>query len=125
MAAAEGLGVGRRRLRVGRWALSQEKADDTGQAHVLAEFYAPGAGWVAADCASGVLHDKTPGRLQYFGHFQADFITLHVGTEMVLDTAHFGKQTVGWLQGVAYWVIGGGELTGLNEKQEWRVRAIP
>jgi hypothetical protein len=116
------------RLRVGRWARSQKPGErlgdiDYGQQHVLAEFFAPDAGWVAADCASGVLYDKTPGRLDYFGHFRADFITLHVDAEMMLDGGPQGRQTVDWLQGMVYWVTGDGALAGLQEKQSWSVRA--
>jgi transglutaminase-like putative cysteine protease len=112
------------RLRVGRWARSQGE-NDHGQAHVIAEFYAPGAGWVQADCTGGVLHDRTPGRLRYFGRFRADFITLHLDDDLVLDTEHFGKRTVLWLQKITFWVAGRGALTGLTEKEDWRVRQLP
>jgi transglutaminase-like putative cysteine protease len=118
------------RLRVGRWAKSQEKGDrladtDYGQQHVIAEFFAPGAGWVAVDCASGVLHDRTPAKLDYFGRFRADFITFHVDNELVLDTAHFGKETVSWMQNIGYWMSGRGSLAGMQDRQEWRVRKLP
>jgi hypothetical protein len=118
------------RLRVGRWARPQKPGErlgdvDYGQQHVIAEFFAPDAGWVAADCASGVLHDQSPDRLHYFGHFRADFITLHVDGALVLDAGPQGKRPVEWLQGVVYWVTGTGELTGLQEKQSWNVRAVP
>jgi transglutaminase-like putative cysteine protease len=118
------------RLRVGRWAESQrpgEKAGDPddGQEHVIAEFYSSGAGWVVVDCASGVVHDKTPGKLDYFGRFRADFITLHIDHDMVVDTVRFGKETVPWMQGISYWVSGAGDLKGSTEKETWRVRSLP
>jgi hypothetical protein len=118
------------RLRVGRWARPQKPGEQLGdivygQQHVIAEFFAPDAGWVAADCASGVLHDKTPDRLRYFGHFRGDFITLHADPELVLDAGPHGRRPVEWLQGFVYWVSGSGDLTGLQEQQSWNVREIP
>jgi transglutaminase-like putative cysteine protease len=118
------------RLRVGRWAQSQQNGERLGdvayrQEHVIAEFFAPGAGWVAADCGSAVKLGRTPDRLHFFGHFRADLITLHVDSDLTLDTVHFGRETVPWVQGIVYWAYGRGDLKGLSERQEWRVRALP
>ncbi|OAI57739.1 hypothetical protein AYO49_06425, partial [Verrucomicrobiaceae bacterium SCGC AG-212-N21] len=61
------------RMLVGRWAQSQKDGETVGdivyeQQHVKMEFFADGVGWIPADVASGLLHDKTPEGLKYFGH---------------------------------------------------------
>ncbi len=115
------------RLLVGRWALSANKGQTVGdvafyQQHAKAEFYAEGVGWTPADLSSAVLHDKTPQGLTFFGDDKGDFIAMHIDHDLRLDTFHFGKVSLPWLQGIAYWVTGSGTLDGVTVDENWQVR---
>jgi hypothetical protein len=108
------------RLRVGRWALSVKPGETVGgqpyyQTHVQAEFYAAGVGWVPADPT-----------LQRFGNDPGNFLTLHLDSELQLDTFHFGVQTVKWLQNVAYWATGAQNgFEGSSTVENWQVQELP
>lgn len=115
------------RLLAGRWARSAAAADRLGQVenyqqqHVKAEFYSPQVGWIPADLSSAVLYDTTPDGLAYFGNDPGDLFVMHLDSDMILDTVHFGKQTVPWLQDVTYWVTGKGSLEGVSVQRGWKV----
>lgn len=116
------------RLLVGRWAESAKRGEKVGdvpyfQWHVKAEFFADGIGWVPVDLSSGVLHDRTPARLQYFGHDRGDFLVQHVDPDLLVDSVHFGKHTVTWLQGLSFWATGSGSFDGLTTSEDWQVTA--
>ena len=113
----------------GRWAESAKADDKLGgdayyQWHVKAEFFAVGVGWVPVDVSSGVLHDKTPEGLRFFGQDAGDFLTFHVDPDLKVDTLHFGVQPLGNLQTPAYWVTGGGTVDLVTYKEGWTVRAV-
>ena len=115
------------RLLVGRWANSAKAGETVGdityyQEHVKAEFFAAGVGWVPVDLSSGVLHDKSREGLRYFGHDPGDFITLHVDCLLMVDTIHFGKEPITWLQGAQYWVTGSGNLDATKIEEKWTVK---
>jgi transglutaminase-like putative cysteine protease len=111
---------------VGRWAASAKAGDKVGghdyqQWHVKAEFFADGVGWVPVDLSSAVLYDKKPDGVEYFGHDRGDFFVMHVDPDLEVDSIHFGKHPVQWLQGVVWWVSGGGSLKGHTIKENWVV----
>jgi transglutaminase-like putative cysteine protease len=113
------------RLVAGRWAFSADpKSGDPYQYHVKAEFFAQGVGWVPADLSSG-LNDKSPGGLAYFGHESGDFLVLHFDHGLILDTVHFGKQTLTWLQLPAIWATGTGSFDSSSDTQDWQVKNVP
>ena len=118
------------RTLVGRWAQSSKAEDTVGnnspyyQTHVKAEFYAEGIGWVPADLASA-LYDKKGDGLNCFGHDPGDFLTQHVDPHLRLDSIHFGKQDIEFLQGPAYWVTGRGNIEPTNAHEKWEVRKLP
>jgi transglutaminase-like putative cysteine protease len=119
-------GIPARRL-VGRWASSAKPGAKVGdvdyyQQHVKAEFFAAGIGWVPADPASAVLWDKSADGLQYFGHDPGDFIAFHLDGDFLIDTIYFGKQTVQYLQGAAFWVKGTGTVEGYSVETQWDVK---
>ncbi len=117
------------RMLVGRWASSEKAGDKVGgipyaQQHAKAEFFAEGVGWVPVDLASAVLYDKTPEGLVFFGNDEGDFLVMHVDGDLVLDTIHFGKETVEVLQGGAVWVTGSGSMEGFTQDENWQVRKV-
>jgi len=119
-------GIPARRL-VGRWASSAKPGEKVGdvnyyQQHVKAEFFAAGIGWVPADPASAVLWDKSTDALTYFGQDPGDFITFHLDGDFLIDTIYFGKQTVQYLQGAAFWVRGMGSVDGYSVETQWEVK---
>jgi transglutaminase-like putative cysteine protease len=118
------------RCLVGRWATSAKPGAKAGaatffQQHVKAEFYVEHVGWVPLDCSSAILHDKSPEGLRFFGHDPGDFLVLHLDPELEVDTLHFGRKKLNWLQGVDYWVTGDGTLEGCTKKEDWVVEALP
>ncbi|BDS07832.1 transglutaminase [Oceaniferula spumae] len=111
----------------GRWATSavkdqKVKGVDYYQSHVKAEFYAQGVGWVPVDISSAVLHDRSESKLAYFGQDKGDFITMHFDPGLEVDSYHFGKQKLDWLQNVVFWVSGSGSLNGRIGTGGWEVK---
>lgn len=117
------------RMRAGRWALSAKPGQRAGeveyfQEHVKAEFFAQRVGWVPVDVSSGILHDKTPAGLDYFGNDRGDFITLHLDHDLSFEPFSFGVKTVALLQRAAYWTTGRGHLRDAVIKEGWEVTPI-
>jgi transglutaminase-like putative cysteine protease len=117
------------RILVGRWAQSSKPKDIVGdqpyyQTHVKAEFFAAGIGWVPVDVATGIL-DKDGGGLRGFGNDPGDFLVMHVNPNIRLDSIHFGKKDVEWLQSPAYWVTGRGGIEPSETHEKWEVRKMP
>lgn len=112
---------------IGRWAKSEEPGAEVNgvpfrQQHAVSEFFAQGVGWVPVDVSSAILHDRTPQRLRYFGRDRGNFLAMHIDTHLRYDSVHFGPKTTETLQGVRYWVTGGGSLDGRRIDQSWVVR---
>ncbi len=128
VAALRANGVPSRAL-YGRWALSAAADDTLGglpyyQAHVKAEFYADGIGWVPVDLASAILHDRSREGLRYFGNDPGDFLTLHLDPSLELDTRVLGRKTVNCLQVPAYSAQGPGSAEGGTIKEGWDVKKL-
>ena len=115
------------RVLVGRWAESSTlvagKVFD--QQHAKVEFFAEGVGWVPADLSSALLHDKSPEGLTYFGNDEGDFLVMHLDTNLVCDTIHFGRKTVAWLQAPSYWVNASGSFENAVTRERWSVTSGP
>ncbi|HEX5104215.1 MAG TPA: transglutaminase-like domain-containing protein, partial [Pirellulaceae bacterium] len=114
------------RTLAGRWAVSADPNEKLNghpyyQYHVKAEFFAAGVGWVPADMASGILHDRSREGLRYFGHDPGDFLTQHIDGNLEIDTIHFGKQQLAVLQRPAFWVTGSGSLDDVKLLESWVV----
>ena len=91
--------------------------------HVRAEFFVEDVGWVPVDLSREIF---TPSfhRTVYFGYDPGDMLVLHVGDDLVLNTIHFGRQTVESLQGVRFWVVGQGTSEGASMEEDWQVRRL-
>jgi hypothetical protein len=116
------------RIRVGRWALSAKPGEklndhDYYQWHVKAEFFAAGVGWVPVDVAQALSQSRPADRLRHFGRDDGQFLTFHVGGELVVDARPFGKQTLEIMQRPMWWATGEGELEPTTETEGWVVRA--
>lgn len=114
------------RLTVGRVAQSSKPVQRPGevahQQHVKAEFYAEDVGWVAVDVSSAVQNAPGNDGLFYFGNELGDFLVMHFDTEVQIDGGRFGKKSTPMLQGIQYYVIGGGSFDGATHKEQWRVQ---
>lgn len=116
------------RLLVGRWAISAQPGERLGssayyQWHIKTEFFADGVGWVPADPAMGLVYDKSAEGLRYFGHDAGDFLTFHVDPDLVVDSVHFGPQTMFCMNGgLGVWVSGRGSVGRMTVRQDWQVR---
>jgi transglutaminase-like putative cysteine protease len=129
VAALRANGVPARTL-YGRWARSAEAGEKLGdlpyyQAHVKAEFYADGVGWVPVDVASGILHDRSKDGLAFFGNDRGDFLTFHVDPSLELDTRVFGRKVTSGLQVPAHWVAGPGTPEASTITEGWEVKNLP
>jgi transglutaminase-like putative cysteine protease len=115
------------RVLVGRWAVSSTVLEGKvfNQQHAKAEFFAEGVGWVPADLSSAVVHDKSPEGLAFFGNDEGDFLVMHLDTDLICDTIHFGRQTVEWLQAPKYWVTGSGTFDKAVTRESWGVTTSP
>jgi Transglutaminase-like superfamily len=114
------------RVLSGRWARpSQPGRNPADDVHVKAEFFATGVGWVPADIGSAVHSEKPTDGLEHFGSDDGDFLTLHVDTDLVLDTIYFERKTIDWLQTPMFWVTGTGTLEGLTAPVISKVRVEP
>lgn len=114
------------RTLAGRWAISAKPGEKIGrvtyfQEHVKAEFFAQNLGWVPVDLSSAVLHDKSAEKLKYFGNDQGDFLTLHLDSDLRLDTGAFGVRPVTLLQRPCYWVTGRGNTDKAVVSESWVV----
>jgi hypothetical protein len=117
------------RVLAGRWAQSADPTVKVGgapyyQVHVKAEFFAKGVGWVPVDPSSAKQYDKKEG-LRYFGNDAGDFLTMHVDTDLVVDTGQLSsdKKSVPWLQGVKFWVKPPPSSKG-EAKESWQVKKL-
>jgi transglutaminase-like putative cysteine protease len=111
---------------VGRWAKSgEEGGQGYNQWHAKAEFYAQGVGWIPADPACAVVHDRSPEGLVFFGNDPGDFLVMHLDTDLVCDTLAFGRQTVALLQRPAHWMTGSGSFEGATTREYWTVTSSP
>jgi hypothetical protein len=114
------------RLLSGRWARPSEPGRNAAdEPHVKAEFFATGVGWVPADIGSAVHSEKPPDGLDDFGRENGDFLTLHVDTEIEIDTIYFGRKTIEWLQAPSIWVTGTGTFEGLTTPVTSKIRVEP
>ncbi len=93
--------------------------------HVRAEFFATGVGWVPVDIGCAMVLDKSPEGLEFFGADNADFLTLHLDTDLDFDTVFFGRKTVEFVQAPAFWVSGSGTLDDFKLNVTSRVEAEP
>jgi Transglutaminase-like superfamily len=99
------------RVLSGRWVRDSgpgRKAAD--EPHVKTAFFAAGVGWVPVDLGSAMDLDKSSDPLEFFGTDNADFLTMHLDTDLEFDTVFFGRKTVEFVRGPVFWVTGPGSL---------------
>ncbi len=110
----------------GRWAQSSRDDEKLGgipyaQYHVKGEFFAEGLGWIPVDPSVAVTQSGKIPAEQFFGRDSGDFFTQHLEPDVVIDTIHFGEQTIESCQLPPFWVRGSGSLEGLTTRDRWRV----
>ena len=115
------------RMLAGRWAQSDRKGAklegvEYHQWHVKSEFFAEGIGWVPVDMSAAVTQ-RGGKELAYFGHDHGDFVVFHLDADFEVDTIHFGKAKLTWLQTPTWWVIGDGKVEPIKSTQDWQVRS--
>lgn len=114
------------RLQLGRWAKSAVEGESLGgkeykQWHAKSQFYATGVGWVPVDVSAAVSAKNQSDGLHAFGHDEHPFLTMHIDTDLLLDSIHFGQKEIQSMQGPAYWARGKGSFDGLQIKEDWQV----
>lgn len=115
------------RMLAGRWARSATPDEKVGevtyfQEHIKAEFFAREIGWVPVDVALGVLRDRSPGKLRYFGYDGGNFLTLHLDNDLKCDTLYMGLKTSALLQTASWWAIGTGDFNDVTVTEDWQVK---
>ena len=110
---------------VGRWLKPDNENDNGsthGQCHVKAEFFANGIGWVPIEL-SGAVSAKERGALDFFGRFAGDFVTLHVDTDLMINSIYFGVSNIRNMQSPLFWVTGAGTVKGYTAQTTWQTRS--
>jgi hypothetical protein len=92
--------------------------------HAKVEFFAQGIGWVPADVAGAIRSDGSPDGLEFFGNDSAEFLTMHLDTDLIIDT-YFGRKTHEWLPDPCWWVLGSGSFDGTQTKVTMTVETEP
>jgi hypothetical protein len=110
------------RVLAGRMILFNGKPTNGAWPHARTEFFANSIGWIPADPAGAIRSGRKTEGLEYFGNDSAEFLTMHLGTDIVVDT-YFGPKTHEWLQTPAWWVIGGGNFDGSTTRVEVKVES--
>ncbi len=90
-----------------------------------ATFFAAGVGWVPVDIGSAMLLDKSSEGLEFFGTDNADFLTLHVDTDLEFDTVFFGRKTVETVQAPVFWVTGSGSFDNFKLLVTSKIQSQP
>ena len=99
------------RVLSGRWVPdSKPGRSSADEPHSRAEFFASGVGWVPVDPGSAVDLNESSDPLEFFGTDNADFLTMHLDTDLEFDTVFFGRKTVEFVRGPVFWVTGPGSL---------------
>lgn len=92
----------------------RDAANAADEPHVKAEFFAEGVGWVPVDIGSAVVLAKSGDGLEYFGKDEANFLTLHLDTDIEFGTTYFGRQTMPSLLRAAFYVYSSSPLASLD-----------
>jgi hypothetical protein len=104
------------RVLSGRWARDSLPGRNAAHdPHVKSEFFAAGVGWVPVDLGSAMSLEKSSDGLEFFGTDNADFLVMHLDTDLEFDTVFFGRKTVEFVQAPAFWVTGAGSLDDFKE----------
>ena len=74
--------------------------------------------------AGAIRSNRSPDGLEFFGNDSADFLTLHLDTDLVIDT-YTGRQTVDWLPETSVYVLGAGTFDGGQTKAAVTVEVEP
>jgi hypothetical protein len=123
VAALRANGIPARAL-IGRVVIYEGQPTKESWIHAKAEFFAPGIGWVPADVAGAIRSNRSPDGLEFFGNDSAEFLTMHLDTDLVIDT-YFGRKTLEWLPDVSWWVKGLGSFEGSQTKVTVTVAVEP
>jgi transglutaminase-like putative cysteine protease len=110
----------------GRMAILNGKPTGSSWPHAKVEFYAAGVGWVPADPAGAIRSGQQNDGLEFFGCDSAQFLTLHLDTDVVINT-NFGQKCLDWLPDGSWWVTGSGDgsLAGSYAKVTTTVKFEP
>lgn len=108
---------------VGRWQKTNNNPDSAenmfGECHVKSEFFAENVGWIPMEI-SGAVSSPGVDQLQFFGRFAGDFITLHLDTDLILNSIWFGISKVRNMQSPLFWVTGSGTVSGNSTETTWQ-----
>src|SRR5581483_5498973 len=95
------------RVLAGRMVLLDGRPSQGCWPHAKAEFFATGIGWVPADVAGAIRMNRPTDGLEYFGNDSAELLTMHLDTDLIIDT-YFGPKVIEWLLDASWWVTGSG-----------------
>ena len=74
--------------------------------------------------AGAIRINKSPDGLEFFGNDSAEFLTMHLDTDLIIDDL-FGRKTLEWLPDPAWQVLGSGSFDGSQTKVTVTVEVEP
>ena len=92
--------------------------------HARAEFWADGIGWVPIEVTWAIGNPQASENL-YFGNDPGDFLTLHFGSDLLLQGYDATPTRTPWLQLPQFWAKGAGTFQGNTSHDEWVVEQLP
>jgi hypothetical protein len=103
-------------------ALTGHMAASGDNAHVRAEFFARGVGWVPVDAAAATSDREGGGGFAFFGNDPGDLLALSHDPTGRIETFIVGKLPSVSRQGIGYWWRGTGKDEKLLWKNTWTVK---
>jgi transglutaminase-like putative cysteine protease len=94
------------------------------QAHVIAEFFDPGIGWIPEDISSTFLRVPGYGDLNFFGRDPGYFFAWHLDSDFHFDTPRKADAHLQWIQNPAPWFSESADEANDTESHHWEVETV-
>ncbi len=94
------------------------------QAHVIAEFFDPGIGWIPEDISSTFLKMRGYSDLNFFGRDPGYFFAWHTDADFHFDLPRKADAHVQWIQNPAFWFSENADEANDTVSHHWDVETV-